>query len=645
MRSLLIPLVFCCTLVSLAGKSSISDLESRLKAIDKELGELAHLSLRGGVGSIGHRSISFPNPKQSVWVEIDFGEIHKIDQVVLVPVLWRDAGKGFHDDGFPAEFQVVVGQAGDREGQVVAEYKRVEGHKPRIAPVVVPLPGIEASWVRIECTRLSPRVHDGRHVFQLSEILVFSDNQNVVLRQPVEASFEGPTVQAGAWDKRFLVDGVIPYLMDSGEGDPSLAYISEVGEVASLFLDLGEPRAFSEIHLHAVDQSDTVPQVFPGDLGIPKEIRVEGANSPDFSDAKVLLNHRGENIYDTGPIMMWDIAEQESRYVRLIVVEPGIAFDTLEGGARIGFSEIALISKGINVALGKAARVEGGGLARRPPAALTDGRNAYGKILPIKQWLNELSLRHELEMERVDVEAELNSRYLRQKWLLRVMTWVALFLLVVIGSAIVVHRLLSIRHEAQVRKRIAANLHDELGANLHAIGMLGDIAEESIHQSGRLIETVRRIRSLTERTGAAAHYCTNMMEAHGFCENPVDDMKRDAERLLADLDYDIKIEGEDALNRLKRRTRIDLFLFYKESLVNVVRHAQASRCEVCLSVDDKALELVVSDNGCGVREGTPSSLQRRARFMRAIVSVETPSEGGTVILLKMKLRRFLIFKK
>ena len=82
----------------------------------------------------------------------------------------------------------------------------------------------------------------------------------------------------------------MPYLMNSSQGSQSLAYVSDAGVQPNLTLDLGKGYSLTEIHLHAVDQDDTVPQAFAGDLGIPRHLRIAGANLPDFSDAKVLLD-------------------------------------------------------------------------------------------------------------------------------------------------------------------------------------------------------------------------------------------------------------------------------------------------------------------------------------------------------------------
>ncbi|MFC7335780.1 hypothetical protein ACFQY0_01220 [Haloferula chungangensis] len=262
--------------------SSISAKESRLKAIECELKELADLSLRSGVGSIGCRSPWYKVVDHSSWMEIDLGKTQKIDQVVLVPVLRRDIDGSFQADAFPLVFQVLAGTADDPHGTVLAEYTESDALLPRIAPLVVPCGGVMASWVRVEVSRLTPRGFDGRYVFQLSELLVFSGPDNVALHQPVTTSFEMPADVSGAWGRRFLVDGAMPYVMNSPQGGQSLAYVSDSGLLPDMTLDLGSEYPLSEIHLHAVEQDDTVPQAFAGDMGIPRHFRIAGAKLPDF---------------------------------------------------------------------------------------------------------------------------------------------------------------------------------------------------------------------------------------------------------------------------------------------------------------------------------------------------------------------------
>ena len=238
--------------------------------------------------------------------------------------------------------------------------------------------------------------------------------------------------------------------------------------------------------MHAVDQDDTVPQAYAGDLGIPSRLKIEGASDENFSDAKILLDYQRENINDLGPIMMWDIPETNCRFVRVIAMEPTPSEESLkatkqQGDIRIGFAEIELYSDAENVALGKRAFVDYQlHKGDRSPLALTDGKNMFGEILPIRTWLNELAHRHDLERTRPLIDVELDDRYARQTFYLTWVSWLAAFLAVGIGATFLIDRFLRTRQLDQLRIRFAADLHDELGADLHVIGLLSDLATAAV---------------------------------------------------------------------------------------------------------------------------------------------------------------------
>ncbi|MDF7806649.1 hypothetical protein P4E94_04310 [Pontiellaceae bacterium B12219] len=615
-------------------KASLSQLEQRLAEIDADLEQLAHFGLRSGIGAIGYRSFRSKDANTKEWIEVDFGAAYPIDNVVMVPAIWRDQEKGFQADGFPVEFRVVAGMIGDTNGTVIAERHAADAVLPRIAPLVIPTPGTTASWIRIEATRLSPRAFDNWHAFQLAELLVFSGPKNVALRRTVKVSSSQPD-RPGAWDKRFLVDGLTPYLMDSAEGIQSRAFVSEVGEQPTLTLDLENEYPINRIHLHATDEGATVPLAYPGDLGIPMHLQILGAVQPDFSDAALLLDYHRNTINDTGPIMIWNIPEKNCRYVRLIAQKTGDAANLSADKFRIGFSEIELFSNDRNVALGKKVQItQTSERQHRSPDALTDGNNLYGKILPIQDWLNQLARRHDLETERPLISEELNQRYTRQKINLIRMSWLTVLLIVGIVIIFLTERLYQLRQVARIKERFAADLHDELGANIHTIAMLSDIAQDAESQE-EWKHIHQRIEELTDRTSTSIRHIVNMQEADNLYIGLVADMQRAAQRIGTNLEQDFIIEGESHLDHLKPRIRIDLFLFYKECLVNICRHSGATRLKTHLAADSKSLRLTIQDNGQGI-EGIPPSLKRRARLLGAKISATAPSDGGTCITLTLK---------
>jgi len=77
------------------------------------------------------------------------------------------------------------------------------------------------------------------------------------------------------------------------------------------------------------------------------------------------------------------------------------------------------------------------------------------------------------------------------------------------------------------------------------------------------------------------------------------------------------------IERIKPRKRIDLFLFFNECLVNIIRHSDATDVESRLSAHSKNVTLTVRGNGKGLTNGSkisfPPSLKLRASGGRQTV--------------------------
>ena len=641
----------------LSRQTSISEHKQQLAEIDSQLTRLANYNPRSGVGVGGFRSKRQKRADYLQWVEIDLGQTYKIDEVILVPEIRRSTNTTLLTDGFPEAFRILAGTAADQKGKVIASYTSDDNILPRIAPLVIACAGIEASWIRLETTTLSPRAWNGGYALHLFEMLVFSGHENVALHQPVKASSQN--VQASdKYNPALLVDGFLPYVMDTAKGERSPAFVatSSPDQPGYLSIDLGKAQTLDQVHLHAVDLSDAIPQKRFNNFGMPRHMIVEGANAEDFNDAITLTEFKVASVFEAGPILMKRFPASSCRYVRLRVLEPNIEVSPEAGApaySNIGFAEIELFSHGINVAKAKQANGNYGFSSfNRSYASLTDGRNFYGDILPIRQWLNELALRHELERQRPQLALRLNELYEKQKSLLNRFIALAVILAAAMIVTLLVTRMTRMRQLAKIRLRLAADLHDELGANLHTIGLLSDLAVESREDDEAFADIQRRIRSESDRSGAEVRSCMDLLALNNYYENLEADMQRAARRIMAKLDHELSIEGKPYLQKLKPRVRVDLFLFYKECLVNISRHSKATAFSSHLSADKAGVSLIIRDNGIGISIGigeqqdgmTPKSLERRAGLLRAKVRIDHPSEGGTVVTLTIPAKRLGIFK-
>lgn len=252
-------------------------------------------------------------------------------------------------------------------------------------------------------------------------------------------------------------------------------------------------------------------------------------------------------------------------------------------------------------------------------------------------------MRHDLETSRPLVAAELRTRYQRQKAIVQTLSWLAGLLGFVAICTILIERAIRQRAIYRTRERIAADLHDELGANLHAIGLLGDLAQSAADSPDQVRPLLERVRALTERSGSAVRYSSNMLESEGLFGDLMEDMRRMSSSLMADLDHEISFEGEPFVRQLKPSIRIDLFLFYKECLTNILKHSHASQVITRLAANRNGLVLTVDDNGCGLNDTQikriPTSLSRRARLAGAQVSADRRADGGTSVTLRMRTRK------
>jgi signal transduction histidine kinase len=87
-----------------------------------------------------------------------------------------------------------------------------------------------------------------------------------------------------------------------------------------------------------------------------------------------------------------------------------------------------------------------------------------------------------------------------------------------------------------------------------------------------------------------------------------------------------------------------LFATIRESVTNIVRHAQATRASVTIKVEDGQCQLTVLDNGNGfdeskVRQGGLglTNLRARAEKLDGTFVVENAEGGGTSLIWQVPL--------
>jgi signal transduction histidine kinase len=159
----------------------------------------------------------------------------------------------------------------------------------------------------------------------------------------------------------------------------------------------------------------------------------------------------------------------------------------------------------------------------------------------------------------------------------------------------------------QERARIAHDIHDDLGTYLTRITMLCDPARSgsgNVQQATTSLQCIHE--TATELTEAMAETVWAVNPHHDTLDSLINYLQKFAQEFLEHAGIRCRLEVPFALPDwpLSAETRHNLFLAFKETLNNVVKHAGASEVHVSLTLEPAGFLLVVSDNGRGFTNET-----------------------------------------
>ncbi|HEY0855649.1 MAG TPA: ATP-binding protein [Albitalea sp.] len=184
------------------------------------------------------------------------------------------------------------------------------------------------------------------------------------------------------------------------------------------------------------------------------------------------------------------------------------------------------------------------------------------------------------------------------------------------------------------RKRIAADLHDDLGAKLLTIVHTSESERISTLAREALEEMRLSVRGLTGKPVRLADALADWR----------------AETVLrlgqANIEADWKGPAEEIEHLLPARAYVQTTRILREAVSNIIKHSGASHCKVRSSVGERDFGILVQDNGRGIpmeldgkldRGHGMSSMKHRAKQLQGQCLVESGPGYGTVIRLTLPL--------
>jgi PAS domain S-box-containing protein len=199
----------------------------------------------------------------------------------------------------------------------------------------------------------------------------------------------------------------------------------------------------------------------------------------------------------------------------------------------------------------------------------------------------------------------------------------------------------------RVRKRIASDLHDDIGSSLTQISLLSEVVNQRI--AGREGAVAQPLAQIANSSRELVDAMSDIVWAINPQKDHLSDLTQRMRMLTSEVStacgINVRFRAPDVDEDLPlgANLRREVFLIFKESINNIVKHSGATEAEVEFRFDRDQLFLRVSDNGKGFDLGQESeghglvSLQGRAKDMGGTCEMQSAVGKGTTVTLEVPL--------
>jgi signal transduction histidine kinase len=209
----------------------------------------------------------------------------------------------------------------------------------------------------------------------------------------------------------------------------------------------------------------------------------------------------------------------------------------------------------------------------------------------------------------------------------------------------------------KVRSRIATDLHDDIGASLTQIAVLSEVAQAQSKGNGAT-EPLTRISNVSnELVEAMSDIVWSINPTKDHLSDLTQRMRRFASDVLSAKGIVFHFNAPEMSSEIIVNTNLrrEVFLLFKESINNIVKHSEAKHVRIDLKIDGGNLLLSISDDGRGFTMPTDGaaaiqsddyggngilSMKKRASEMDGKVEILSETGKGTTVNLSLPLENF-----
>jgi two-component sensor histidine kinase len=206
--------------------------------------------------------------------------------------------------------------------------------------------------------------------------------------------------------------------------------------------------------------------------------------------------------------------------------------------------------------------------------------------------------------------------------------------------AFYLYRIRQLLQLQKVRNRIATDLHDDIGATLTNINMLSEISRKNLEQPREAEKFLNRITDEVTATSQALNdiiWSVNIR--NDSMEETLARMRRYAAELFdnSNTTCHLNLDETVAGKKLNMEQRKDVYMIYKESMNNIVKHASANNVWIDAQWQNGKLHLKIKDDGKGFDPSVVTdsnglkNIHSRTGKWKGSTLIKTSPGNGTLI--------------
>ena len=230
--------------------------------------------------------------------------------------------------------------------------------------------------------------------------------------------------------------------------------------------------------------------------------------------------------------------------------------------------------------------------------------------------------------------------------------WFILLVIFIVGGAIafvIKQRVRNVIAMEKLKTKLAADLHDNIGAGLTEISILSELAINELKSGNGNIKFTDKIKHISDLSRSLVDEMSDTVWVISPKRDSLYDLivrlKDSYNDLLSEKGIKFKINHLDKIKDIKLNIEFkqNLYLIFKEAINNSIKHSNCTQINLDIDYYDNFITIKLQDNGTGFAEKDKKgngliNMRERAETIGGNLEIISSVNSGTLIIFKGKVK-------